>query len=276
MAAGTARVMPSATAVCSRSRACRVEPVASATTAPVSPTSPVTQCAGAAGVAAGAVVAGAPAAHATTAPAAAVPARAAAASSVREVLGSGRKNAVALTIDDGPHPTWTPTALDLLAASGVRATFSLVGEQAQAYPKLVRRIARAGHGLCNHSMTHPQPFGARNAPTQIRGEIRDAQSAISDAAGNEAGGSSGRPGGNWTAAVLDSAEEYGLTPVGWSVDPRDWAQPGAPAIKDTLLTASAGDILLCHDGGGNRAQTVTALKAVLPQLRAEGLRFVAL
>jgi peptidoglycan/xylan/chitin deacetylase (PgdA/CDA1 family) len=230
--------------------------------------------AGAAGVAAGAVVAGAPAAHATTAPAAAVPARAAAASSVREVLGSGRKNAVALTIDDGPHPTWTPKVLDLLAASGVRATFSLVGEQAQAYPKLVRRIARAGHGLCNHSMTHPQPFGARSTAA-IRGEIRDAQSAISDAAGTEPE-LFRAPGGDWTAAVLDSAEEYGLTPVGWSVDPRDWAQPGAPAIKDTLLTASAGDILLCHDGGGNRAQTVTALKAVLPQLRAEGLRFVAL
>src|SRR5215213_10486960 len=117
------------------------------------------------------MVAGAPAAQAATAPAAAVPARAAAASSVREVLGSGRKNAVALTIDDGPHPTWTPKVLDLLAASGVRATFSLVGEQAQAYPKLVRRIARAGHGLCNHSMTHtirsapaaPPPFGVRSA-----------------------------------------------------------------------------------------------------------------
>ena len=76
--------------------------------------------------------------------------------------------------------------------------------------------------------------------------------------------------------MLDAIEEYGLKPVGWSVDPRDWALPGAPAIKNTLLTASAGDILLCHDGGGNRAQTVTALKAVLPQLRAEGLRFVAL
>src|SRR4051812_49723866 len=78
------------------------------------------------------MVAGAPAAQAATAPAAAVPARAAAASSVREVLGSGRKNAVALTIDDGPHPTWTPKVLDLLAASGVRATFSLVGSRRRA------------------------------------------------------------------------------------------------------------------------------------------------
>ena len=213
-----------------------------------------------------ATVGGAPAAEAA-------PAKAAA-SSVREVLGTGRKNAVALTIDDGPHPTWTPKVLDLLAASGVRATFSMIGQQAQAYPKLVRRIARAGHALCNHSMTHPQPFGALDA-AGIHRQIRDAQSAISDAAGKQPN-LFRAPGGNWTPAVLDAADEYGLTPVGWSVDPRDWTLPGASAIEESLLTASAGDILLCHDGGGNRAQTVTALAAVLPQLRAEGLRFVAL
>ncbi len=222
--------------------------------------------AAAAGLATATTVGGAPVAEAAPA--------SAAASSVREVLGTGRKNAVALTIDDGPHPTWTPKVLDLLAANGVRATFSMVGQQAQAYPKLVRRIARAGHGMCNHSMTHPQPFGALATPA-IRRQIRDAQSAISDAAGKEPD-LFRAPGGNWTAAVLDAADEYGLTPVGWSVDPRDWTLPGAPAIEESLLTASAGDILLCHDGGGNRAQTVTALSAVLPQLRADGLRFVAL
>jgi peptidoglycan-N-acetylglucosamine deacetylase len=222
----------------------------------------------AAGLAAAATVGGAPAAEAAPAPARV------AASSVQEVLGTGRKNAVALTIDDGPHPTWTPRVLDLLAASGVRATFSLVGRQAQAYPKLVRRIARAGHGLCNHSMTHPQPFGALDS-TAIQRQIRDAQSVISDAAGTEPD-LFRAPGGNWTPAVLDATREYGLTPVGWSVDPRDWTLPGAPAIEKSLLTASAGDIVLCHDGGGNRAQTVTALAAVLPQLRAAGLRFVVL
>src|SRR5919107_1866782 len=86
------------------------------------------------GLAAGGLVAGAPEAQAAPGPAAA---------SVREALGrKSRKNAVALTIDDGPHPTWTPKVLDLLAEHGVEATFSLVGEQAQAHPKLVRRIAR--------------------------------------------------------------------------------------------------------------------------------------
>src|SRR5690242_14256229 len=90
---------------------------------------------------------------------------------VRDVLGrTARTNAVALTIDDGPHPTWTPKVLDILAANGVRATFSLVGAQAEANPKLVRRIAAAGHALCNHSMTHPQPFGLRSTAS-IRREI---------------------------------------------------------------------------------------------------------
>jgi peptidoglycan/xylan/chitin deacetylase (PgdA/CDA1 family) len=226
------------------------------------------------GLAAGAQVAGAPAAQAAPAPAArSAPGPAAA--HVREVLGrKARKNAVALTIDDGPHPAWTPKVLDLLAENEVRATFSLVGEQAQAYPKLVRRIARAGHGLCNHTMTHPQPFGARGT-VAIRRQVVDAQSAISDAAGEEPE-LFRSPGGDWTEAVLDVAQELGLTAVGWSVDSRDWALPGAAAIESSLLGAGAGDILLSHDGGGNRAQTVVALRAVLPQLRGAGLRFVVL
>jgi peptidoglycan-N-acetylglucosamine deacetylase len=226
------------------------------------------------GVAAGAL-ADPPAAQAAPALPAARSAPAPAATSVRGVLGKrARKTAVALTIDDGPHPTWTPKVLDLLAEHDVSATFSIIGEQAQAYPKLVRRVVRAGHGVCNHSMTHPQPFGARSTAA-IRRQIVDAQSAIADAAGEEPE-LFRAPGGGWTEAVLDLTDELGLTPVGWSVDPRDWALPGATAIEKTLLQAGAGDILLCHDGGGDRAETVTALAAVLPQLQDEGLRFVVL
>jgi peptidoglycan-N-acetylglucosamine deacetylase len=231
------------------------------------------------GLAAGAAVSGTPGARAvpTVVPLAAETASgpAPAATTVGGVLGKRvRKNAVALTIDDGPHPVWTPKVLDLLAEHEVRATFSIVGEQARAYPKLVRRVVRAGHGVCNHSMTHPQPFGARSTAA-VRREIAGAQAAISDAAGEEPE-LFRAPGGNWTEAVLDVADELGLTPVGWSVDPRDWARPGSGAIEETLLQARGGDILLCHDGGGDRAQTVTALDAVLPQLRAEGLRFTVL
>lgn len=199
----------------------------------------------------------------------------AAATSVRAVLGKRtRKNGVALTIDDGPHPTWTPEVLDVLAEHGVRATFAMVGAQARRYPRLVRRVVRSGHTLCNHSMTHPQPFGARST-AQIRRQIVDAQAAIADAAGYEPD-LFRAPGGNFTADVLAVVADLGLTALGWSVDPLDWTRPGAAAIESALLTAGPGDILLCHDGGGDRAQTVTALDAVLPQLRERGLRFQVL
>jgi peptidoglycan/xylan/chitin deacetylase (PgdA/CDA1 family) len=115
---------------------------------------------------------------------------------------------------------------DLLAGNSVYATFCLIGTQAQAYPKLVRRIVRAGHGLCNHSMTHPQPFGARSTAAIPR-QILDARSAITDAAGTQPR-LFRAPGGDWTPAVRDITAELGLTPAGWTVDPRDWTLPGTP------------------------------------------------
>ncbi|EIV90652.1 polysaccharide deacetylase family protein [Frankia sp. QA3] len=183
-------------------------------------------------------------------------------------------DAVALTIDDGPHPVWTPRILDILRVNQVSATFSLVGVQAVANPGLVRRIVAEGHSLCNHTMTHPQPFG-RRTPEQIRGEMTRAQSAIVDA-----GAGPPRlfraPGGDWSSAVLETAAGLGMTSLGWDVDPRDWARPGTASIRRSLGAARPGDILLCHDGGGNRAQTVAALQRVLPRLRARGLSFVPL
>ena len=223
------------------------------------------------GLAVSVQVANAPTAQAVSSPAPPLRQERAGARVDPAVEAKAPRNTVALTIDDGPHPLWTPKVLDVLAANGVHATFSLIGRQARAYPGLVRRIVGAGHGLCNHSMTHPQPFAARSTAA-IRQQIVDAQSAISDAAGQEPR-LFRAPGGDWTPAVLDLTAELGLASVGWSVDPRDWAQPGIGTIESSLLRARAGDILLTHDGGGNRAQTVAALKAVLPQLRAEGLRF---
>jgi peptidoglycan/xylan/chitin deacetylase (PgdA/CDA1 family) len=123
---------------------------------------------------------------------------------------AARTNTVALTIDDGPHPTWTPKVPDLLAGNSVYATFCLIGTQAQAYPKLVRRIVRAGHGLCNHSMTHPQPIGARSTAAIPR-QILDARSAITDAAGTQPR-LFRAPGGDWTPAVRDITRRAGADP----------------------------------------------------------------
>lgn len=193
---------------------------------------------------------------------------------VRDILPMVSNDAIALTIDDGPDPRWTPQVLDLLHRTGVRATFSLIGRQARAYPALVKKIIAEGHGVCNHSMTHPQPFGARSA-AEVHQQIADAQSAIVDA-GGVAPVLFRAPGGDWTAAVLSAVAGLGLVPLGWDIDPRDWSRPGTATVTSRLLAARPGDILLCHDGGGDRAQTVESLRTVLPALSRRGLQFVTL
>lgn len=201
---------------------------------------------------------------------------------VHQVLPHAPANAVALTLDDGPDPSWTPRVLALLRRQGVHATFCLVGRQAKAHPDLVRQIVADGHALCNHSMTHPQPFAHRSA-AEIEQQINDAQSAITNAAGT-APRLFRAPGGDWSPAVFASAAKHGLTPIGWDVDPKDWSRPGTQKIISSLLAAKPGDILLCHDGDGNRSteagtdrsETVKALEVALPQLKNKGYTFVKL
>ncbi|MGB8996388.1 MAG: polysaccharide deacetylase family protein, partial [Pseudonocardiaceae bacterium] len=109
----------------------------------------------------------------------------------------------------------------------------------------------------------------------IRKQITDAQSAITDA-GGVAPTLFRAPGGDWSAAVLSAVQDLQLVPVGWDIDPRDWSRPGTALVTSRLLAAREGDILLCHDGGGNRAQTLESLHTVLPVLKGHGLQFVTL
>lgn len=193
---------------------------------------------------------------------------------VHDILPAAPVNAVALTIDDGPNATWTPEVLDVLAADGVKATFSVVGIHAVQYPALVRRIVAAGHAICNHTMTHPQPFVARS-PAQIDAEIKRGTAAIYQTTGRVPTVFRS-PGGEWNEHVLASCARMGQTPIDWDVDPKDWRRPGTAVITQRLLAARGGDILLCHDGGGDRSETVAALRTVLPLLRKRGLTFVTL
>jgi peptidoglycan/xylan/chitin deacetylase (PgdA/CDA1 family) len=179
-----------------------------------------------------------------------------------------------LTIDDGPNPVWTPAVLSVLAYYQVKATFSIVGIHAADYPALVQRIVAAGHGMCNHSMTHPEPFLARSA-AQIDDEVVQGTVAIYKATG-QLPGVFRSPGGDWNQGVFDSCARLGQTPIDWDVDPQDWRRPGTAVITQKLLAAGPGDILLCHDGGGDRSETVRALQTVLPGLKARGLSFVTL
>ncbi len=190
-----------------------------------------------------------------------------------ELVPAPPPNTIALTIDDGPHPAWTPRVLDLLAEHDVQATFFIIGEQVREFPKIAKRIADSGHQICNHTMTHPTLSHA--SAKKIKREIVDAHDLIAQTTGIVPGFFRA-PGGGWSPRVYDAIAEHDMLPIDWAVDPRDWARPGVGAIRRSMLGTKAGDILLCHDGGGDRAQTLAALKDVLPKLKKRGLIFTPL
>jgi len=181
---------------------------------------------------------------------------------------------IALTIDDGPDRTWTPQVLALLRRYGIKATFCMIGASAKAHPSLVRAVAADGHEIANHTQTHPLNLYRMN-PGQVRTEVAAAADSISQAAGGQRPQLFRAPGGAWSKAILAECAAEGLRPLDWSVDPRDWSKPGVEHIVDVLLTKThPGSILLDHDGGGNRHQTVDALTIVLPRLLDAGYQFV--
>ena len=180
---------------------------------------------------------------------------------------------VSLTFDDGPDPAWTPKVLGLLRQHRAVATFCVIGNQAQRHPKLLHEIVDSGMRLCDHTRTHPADLTAVPADRQ-RSEIVDTRAQLSAEAGAPVAYFRA-PGGHWSPAVLQEAVGSGMQPLGWSVDPRDWEQPGVPAILATLQQQlRPGAVVLMHDGGGDRAQTVEALAAMLPWLDEQGYRLV--
>lgn len=193
---------------------------------------------------------------------------------VHDLMPHAPKRAVALTIDDGPDPTWTPRVLDLLARQEVTATFCLIGIQVRRYPELVRRIIDAGHQVADHTMHHPVNL-CRLPAHRIDAEVSDAHQLIKDVSG-VAPRLFRAPGGTWSRVLLRAVARHGMLPLDWDVDPRDWSRPGTGHITHAMLRAKPGDILLCHDGGGDRSETLRALRTVIPRLKSRDLEFVSL
>lgn len=183
-------------------------------------------------------------------------------------------NAVALTIDDGPHPVWTPQILRLLDSYQIPATFFMIGVEARGHAPVARSVVGAGHGVANHTWSHPLRL-ERMASNQIRQQINRAQATI-ETTTRQSPRLFRSPGGDWSVALMTQAAQAGLVPIDWSDDPRDWARPGTGPITAKLLAARPGQILLCHDGGGDRSQTYAALRTVIPALLARGYTFVSL
>ena len=178
---------------------------------------------------------------------------------------------VALTFDDGPGPE-TGRLLDLLRRHEVKATFFCIGAQAVRYPEVVERISKEGHTLGNHTQTHRSLLSA--SPSQGAAEIADAQATLVRMLG-KAPRLFRHPFGfraPWTHAQLKKA---GLTSVLWSVNPRDFQNPGPSVIVDRVMSAlHPGAIVLLHDGREEREQTLEAVDQLIPRMREQGYRFV--
>ncbi len=185
-------------------------------------------------------------------------------------VDDGRK-VIALTIDDGPSPVYTPQILRLLDKYQVTATFSMIGLQVDAHPGVAREVAAAGHMIANHTWSHVNL--AVLSPVVVDDQINRATDAIHTVTGRVPT-LFRAPYGAWSRAVLAHCAQTRMTPLDWSVDPRDWSRPGVASIVGNIMhNTKTGSIILEHDGGGNRSQTVAALKIVLPRLLAAGYHF---
>jgi len=188
---------------------------------------------------------------------------------------------VALTFDDGPDPKWTPKILDILRDKKAPATFFVLGTQAQHYPDLLQRIAREGHEIGNHSYSHRNL--AESGDDQIELELNATTRLIEAITGRSTAyfrppyNSDGTPSHPGEIRALRVARDLGYLTVTQSIDPDDWEKPGADALLQRVKRQRvAGSVILLHDSGGDRSQTVAALPLIIDYLRSRGDEIVPL
>jgi peptidoglycan/xylan/chitin deacetylase (PgdA/CDA1 family) len=181
---------------------------------------------------------------------------------------SGRGRTMVLTFDDGPDPRYTPHILDTLAEYDVRATFFVCGEQADWNRDLLGRMADEGHVVGNHTWSHP--LLTRLTRSQIHSEMERTSDVIEDAYGERPLWFRA-PYGAWNRAAFQLGAELGMEPLAWTVDTLDWTIPGTRTIVHRVEDGAApGVVVLSHDAGGDRTQSVRALKDYLPHLLDSG------
>ncbi len=187
-----------------------------------------------------------------------------------------KEKIIALSFDDGPNPKYTPEILDLLQQYHARATFFVIGSRVEQYPDLAKREVREGHEIANHTFHHSRI--RKLSPEELREEIEKTGATIASVTG-QTPHLFRPPGGYYDETIVNTAKEAGYKVIMWSwhQDTRDWSQPGTNRIVNLVLSnARNGDIVLFHDHGRNRLQTVNALKQILPELQHKGYQFVTI
>ncbi len=178
--------------------------------------------------------------------------------------GPRNRKVVALTFDDGPSP-YTVQVIRILVRERAKGTFFVLGNQIPGYERQLQRELAYGFEIGDHSFSHPQ-FPSSKQLSRTRDRIKRA-TGFTPCLFRP-------PYGAVDRALIGRARALGMMTINWDVDPRDWSTPGTSAIYSRVVSATRpGSIILMHEGGGPRGQTVAALPSIIRTLRARGYKF---
>ena len=206
-----------------------------------------------------------------------------------DMYGSSDKK-IALTFDDGPDPVWTPKILDVLKEKGVQATFFLIGVEAEKYPSLTKRIFNEGHEIGNHTFTHPDISNINKRYFEVELNLTErffeGKLGVKPVLFRPPYSVDQEPDTADQVRPLELAQQLGYITIGDKVDPNDWRdnprRPAGDIVADVLKNlppcepgnVTCGNIILLHDGGGNRSETLKALPGIIDGIRAKGFEIV--
>ncbi len=209
---------------------------------------------------------------------------------VVDMYGGTSQKKVAITFDDGPDPTWTPKILDVLKEKNVKATFFLIGLEVEKYPGVAKRIYNEGHEIGNHTFTHPDISNISKSyfefELNLTERLFEGKLGIKPVLFRPPYSIDQEPDTADQVRPLELSQDMGFITVGDKIDPNDWREnprrsadeivadvfANLPPCKPGNLTC--GNIILLHDGGGNRSQTVKALGPIIDGLRSRGYEIV--
>ncbi|MEU7700615.1 bifunctional polysaccharide deacetylase/glycosyltransferase family 2 protein [Streptomyces sp. NPDC015492] len=189
---------------------------------------------------------------------------------------------VVLSFDDGPSPEWTPKILDVLAAHDIRADFFVTGAMTTRHPELIRQIVAGGHEIGVHSFTHPDL--AFQSEARISWELAQTQLALAGVAGVHSAlfrppySSDASALDDWNYPVIKYVGSHGYLTAFIDRDTHDWKRPGVDAIVKAAMPRKPGEgeLILLHDAGGDRTETLAALEQIIVKLKGEGYRFATI
>lgn len=181
-----------------------------------------------------------------------------------------QEKVAALTFDDGPDPLYTGAILDILQAKNIKATFFILGQNARQNPDLLKRVYSEGHEIGNHGYSHSY------IPNKFIDELIRTDELIYQSL-NQHTLYYRPPGGIVSKSIIKEVAGKGEILTLWSIDSRDWQNPGPKQIEQNVVkNIFPGSIILLHDGGENREQTIQALSGIIEKLQQQGYRLVTL